>query len=83
MEHKSTKTTIPFVKNNEFNYSWLIAFIPEKHREVWAWLVFIAIVIFVVTAVSSGANITDGLDGLATGVSAITGVATEYWLCFQ
>lgn len=75
MEHKSTKTTIPFVKNNEFNYSWLVAFIPEKHREVWTWLVFIAIVIFVVTAVSNGANITDGLDGLATGVSAITGVA--------
>ncbi|MDY0098630.1 MAG: phospho-N-acetylmuramoyl-pentapeptide-transferase [Bacteroidales bacterium] len=75
MERKSTKTTIPFVKNNEFNYSWLVSFIPEKQRELWTWLVFIGIVIFVVTAVSNGANITDGLDGLATGVSAITGVA--------
>ncbi|MGB8489612.1 MAG: phospho-N-acetylmuramoyl-pentapeptide-transferase [Bacteroidales bacterium] len=75
MEHKSTKTTIPFVKNNEFNYSLLVAFIPQPYRQFCTWLVFIAIVIFIVTAVSNGANLTDGLDGLATGTSAIVGVA--------
>lgn len=75
MEHKSTKTTIPFIKNNEFNYSWLVAFIPERNRQIWAWFVFVAVVIFVVTAVSNGANLTDGLDGLATGTSAIVGTA--------
>lgn len=75
MERKSTKTTIPFVKNNEFNYAWLVSFIPEKVRPVFTWLVFVAIVIFIVTAVSNGANLTDGLDGLATGTSAIVGTA--------
>jgi phospho-N-acetylmuramoyl-pentapeptide-transferase len=75
MERKSMKTTIPFVKNNEFNYSWLVAFIPEKYRQFWTWLVFVTIVIFIVTAVSNGANLTDGLDGLATGTSAIIGSA--------
>jgi phospho-N-acetylmuramoyl-pentapeptide-transferase len=75
LEHKSTKTTIPFVKNNEFNYEWLVAFIPEKYRQIFTWLVFIVIVIFIVTAVSNGANLTDGLDGLATGTSAIIGTA--------
>lgn len=75
MERKSTKTTIPFVKNNEFNYEWLVSFIPEESRTVWTWLVFVGVVIFIVTAVSNGANLTDGLDGLATGVSAIIGAA--------
>jgi len=75
MEHKSTKTTIPFVKNNEFNYAWLVAFIPEDVRKPATWLVYVLIVIFIVTAVSNGANLTDGLDGLATGTSAIIGVA--------
>ncbi len=75
MERKSMKTTIPFVKNNEFNYSWLVAFIPEKHRQFWTWLVFVIVVIFILTAVSNGANLTDGLDGLATGTSAIIGTA--------
>jgi phospho-N-acetylmuramoyl-pentapeptide-transferase len=75
MEHKSTKTTIPFIKNNEFNYSWLVAFIPGKYRQIFTWLVFVVIVIFIVTAVSNGANLTDGLDGLATGTSAIVGTA--------
>lgn len=75
MEHKSTKTTIPFVKNNEFNYAWLVAFIPEGVRKPATWLVYVLIVIFIVTAVSNGANLTDGLDGLATGTSAIIGVA--------
>jgi phospho-N-acetylmuramoyl-pentapeptide-transferase len=75
MEHKSTKTTIPFIKNNEFNYAWLVAFIPEKVRQFFTWIVFVVIVIFIVSAVSNGANLTDGLDGLATGVSAIIGTA--------
>jgi phospho-N-acetylmuramoyl-pentapeptide-transferase len=75
MERKSTKTTIPFVKNNEFNYAWLVSFIPENHRAFWTWLVFVGIVIFIVTAVSNGANLTDGLDGLATGVSSIIGAS--------
>jgi phospho-N-acetylmuramoyl-pentapeptide-transferase len=75
MERKSTKTTIPFFKNNEFDYAWLVAFIPEDYRQPFKWLVFVIIVIFIVTAVSNGANLTDGLDGLATGTSAITGTA--------
>ena len=69
VETKSTKTTIPFVKNNEFDYSWLL---PTSLKD-YTWLVFIPIVILIVTAVSNGANITDGLDGLATGTSAIIG----------
>jgi len=75
MERKSTKTTIPFVKNNEFDYSWLVAFISKENRQPWTWLVFVVIAIFILTAVSNGANLTDGLDGLATGTSAIAGVA--------
>jgi phospho-N-acetylmuramoyl-pentapeptide-transferase len=75
VEKKSRKTTIPFIKNNEFDYAWLVAFINKDHRQPWAWLVFVAIVIFIITAVSNGANLTDGLDGLATGVSAIIGTA--------
>ena len=70
---KSTKTTIPFVKNNEFDYAWLLFFLGEKAND-YAWIIFIPIVIFVVTFISNGANLTDGLDGLATGVSAIVGV---------
>ncbi len=75
MERKSLKTTIPFVKNNEFNYAWLVSFIPEKVRPFFTWVVFVVIVIFILTAVSNGANLTDGLDGLATGTSAIIGTA--------
>ncbi len=75
MEKKSTKTTIPFIKNNEFDYAWLVAFINPEHRQPWSWLVFVLITIFILTAVSNGANLTDGLDGLATGTSAIAGVA--------
>jgi phospho-N-acetylmuramoyl-pentapeptide-transferase len=71
-ETKSTKTTIPFVKDNEFDYSWILKFLGDDYRD-YAWLVFIPIVIFIITAVSNGANITDGLDGLATGTSAIIG----------
>lgn len=75
MERKSTKTTIPFIKNNEFDYSWIVSFINEDRRELFTWLAFVIIVIFIVTAVSNGANLTDGLDGLATGTSAIIGSA--------
>lgn len=71
-EHRSTKTTIPFVKNNEFDYVWLISWMGEGAKK-YVWVVFIFMVILIVTAVSNGANMTDGLDGLATGTSAIIG----------
>lgn len=64
-------TTIPFMKGNEFNYNWLIG----DSNKSYGWLLFIPIVIFIVIAVSNGANMTDGLDGLATGTSAIIGLA--------
>ncbi|MFM1772755.1 MAG: hypothetical protein RLZZ71_1897 [Bacteroidota bacterium] len=71
-EEKSLKTTIPFIKGNEFDYSWLV---PDSMESPWVlWGVFAVIVIFIVTAVSNGANITDGIDGLATGTSAIIGI---------
>jgi len=70
---KSTKTTIPFLKNNEFDYGTLISWCCDNAMD-WAWLIFIPIVVIIVTAVSNGANMTDGLDGLATGTSAIIGV---------
>jgi len=69
---KSTKTTIPFFKNNEADYSYLLAFLGEGYRN-YAYLIFIPIVIFIIVAVSNGANLTDGIDGLATGTSAIIG----------
>jgi phospho-N-acetylmuramoyl-pentapeptide-transferase len=69
---KSTKTNIPFVKNNEFDYAWLISWMGPWAKD-YVWVVFILMVILVVTAVSNGANMTDGLDGLATGTSAIIG----------
>ncbi len=68
---KGTKTTIPFIKDNEFDYSWLVPFVSKDKRQPWGWLVFVIMVIFIVVAVSNGANLTDGLDGLATGTSAI------------
>lgn len=72
-EDKSMVTTIPFVKNNEFDYGSLIDWCCENALD-WVWLIFIPVVIFIITAVSNGANMTDGLDGLATGTSAIIGV---------
>lgn len=69
-EEKSTKTNIPFVKGNELDYSKIITWISPK-LEKYAWIIFIPIVIFIVTAVSNGANLTDGIDGLAAGSSAI------------
>ena len=64
-------TTIPFIKGNEFNYNWIIG----DSNKNYGWILFIPIVIFIVIAVSNGANMTDGLDGLATGTSAIIGLA--------
>ena len=69
-ESKSTKTTIPFVKSNEFDYTDLITWI-HPNLEKYAWIVFVIVVIFIITAVSNGANLTDGIDGLAAGTSAI------------
>jgi len=70
IETKVPVTTIPFVKNHEFNYSKLV---PSAIRE-YTWVLYILVVIFIITAVSNGANITDGLDGLAAGTSALIGV---------
>ena len=69
---KSTRTTIPFVKNHEFSYSWFISFLGEKARNL-GWLVYALVIIFIITAVSNAVNLTDGIDGLATGTSAISG----------
>lgn len=70
VEQKSTRTTIPFFKNNEFDYSKLITWISPGMKK-YSWIIFIPFVIFIVAAVSNGANLTDGIDGLAAGTSAI------------
>ena len=70
-EEKIQISTVPFAKNNEFDYSKILFWMDEEEAHEWAWLVFIPIVIFIVTAVSNGANITDGIDGLAAGTSVI------------
>ena len=70
LEEKSTRTTIPFLKNNEFDYSKLLTWINPSLKS-YSWLIFIPFVIFIITAVSNGANLTDGIDGLAAGSSAI------------
>lgn len=69
---KSTETTVPFLKETEFDYASLLKWIGPNYRD-WAWLIYIPIVILIITAVSNGANLTDGIDGLASGVSAIIG----------
>lgn len=69
-EHKSSKTTVPFLKNNELDYSKALSWLGEDYED-YAWLIFIPIVIFIITAVSNGANLTDGIDGLAAGSSVI------------
>ena len=71
---KAAQTTIPFVKNNNFDYAYLTSWAGE-HAATAGWILFVIVVIFVITATSNGANLTDGLDGLCTGVSAIIGVA--------
>ncbi|MBL7950612.1 MAG: phospho-N-acetylmuramoyl-pentapeptide-transferase [Flavobacteriales bacterium] len=70
LNRKSPNTTIPFVKDNEFNYSSILGLFGRNARQ-YTWILYILIVIFIITAVSNGANITDGVDGLATGTSAI------------
>ena len=70
---KSSKTTIPFMKNNEFDYQKLTSWMGDGMSK-YAWILFVLVVVLVITAVSNGANMTDGLDGLATGVSAIIGI---------
>ena len=72
-EVRSTTTTIPFVKGNSFDYAWLVGWAFED-VSTWVWVAFIPVVIVIVTAVSNGANLTDGLDGLATATSAIIGM---------
>ena len=75
-EIKSPQTTIPFVKNHNFNYEWLTSWVKNKDAaKTLGWLVFVLVVIIVVTAVSNGANLTDGIDGLCAGTSAIIGIS--------
>jgi phospho-N-acetylmuramoyl-pentapeptide-transferase len=71
---RSTATTIPFIKDNHFDYAWLLSWLVDDAAQ-YVWVVFIPLVILIVTAVSNGANLTDGIDGLATGTSAIVGMA--------
>ena len=68
---RETVSTVPFMKNNEFDYSKILFWMDESSQEEWAWIIFIPLVIFIVTAVSNGANITDGIDGLAAGTSVV------------
>lgn len=72
LEQKIPVTTLPFIKTHEFNYAKLLQFITDNYH-TWAWLIYIPVVIFIITAVSNGANLTDGIDGLAAGTSAIIG----------
>ncbi len=74
LNEKSTATTIPFLKNNEFDYADVLSFMGEGY-EKFSWLIFIPFVILIITAVSNGANLTDGIDGLAAGTSAISVLA--------
>ncbi len=67
---KSVKTTVPFIKGNQLDYAYFVSFIGDDYQN-YAWLIFIPFVIFIITAVSNGANLTDGIDGLAAGSSAI------------
>lgn len=69
-DQKDLITTIPFLKNNEFDYTNLLSFVPEDYT----WVVYMIVAVFIITAVSNGANMTDGIDGLAAGTSAIIGV---------
>jgi len=74
LNEKSTATTIPFLKNNEFDYAEVLSFMGDGYKD-FAWLIFIPFVIIIITAVSNGANLTDGIDGLAAGTSAISVLA--------
>ena len=70
----STTTTIPFVKNNEFDYAWLVTWMGDWAQDL-VWVVYVLIIIFIVTAISNASNLTDGIDGIATGVAAVNGGA--------
>jgi phospho-N-acetylmuramoyl-pentapeptide-transferase len=72
-EVKSTKTTLPFIKKNEFDYKWLIAF-TGSHSEWLRWIIYAVAIILIIVAVSNAVNLTDGIDGLAAGTSAISGI---------
>lgn len=76
---KATISTVPFIKNNEFDYSGLLFWMTPEEAHEWSWIVFIPIVIFIVTAVSNGANITDGIDGLAAGTSVVILLALAFF----
>jgi len=76
---KITVSTVPFTKNNEFDYSGILFWMNDADAHEWAWIVFIPIVIFIVTAVSNGANITDGIDGLAAGTSTVILLALAFF----
>lgn len=71
---KSTTTTLPFLKTHQIDYSKLLFWMDDEGANKWAWVVYMFVVIFIITAVSNGANLTDGIDGLAAGSSAIIGV---------
>ncbi|MFT4523067.1 MAG: phospho-N-acetylmuramoyl-pentapeptide-transferase [Bacteroidia bacterium] len=81
IDQKSTITTIPFVKSHEFDYADLLFFLDAKTAKKWSWLIYVLVVTFIIIAVSNGANLTDGIDGLAAGISAIIG-ATLALLAF-
>ena len=70
VDHRSTRTSIPFAKGNELNYANALKFVGKNYKD-WSWLIYIPIIIFIIVAVTNGANLTDGLDGLNAGVSAI------------
>lgn len=71
---KSTRTTIPFVKNQELDYRFFVKFLPDSWEDVAVWILYIVVIIFIITAVSNATNLTDGLDGLAAGTTAISGL---------
>lgn len=81
-EEKTLLTTMPFVSGNEINYEKLITWAGEDYKK-YAWIIFIPIVIFIITAVSNGANLTDGIDGLAAGTSAIIGITLAIFAWFS
>lgn len=72
---KSPETTLPFVKNNNFDYNWVTSWMGERAGTIGGWIVFLLIAVFIVTATSNGANLNDGLDGMTSGLSAVAGVA--------
>lgn len=74
-DYKTNLTNVPFMKGNHLDYAWLLPTKNKENSHNWVWLLFVPLVVFIVTAVSNAANLTDGLDGLATGVSGIIGLA--------